>query len=258
MARYDWLKYKSTVEYFIKRANDIHNGLYDYSYFKYVSYETPSWIICKRCGCAFLQSPYQHLSRKRGCSICNQKEATMRNMKTTEEFKHQIDNVYKGFFILDKTVYNGRRNQIIVTCPIHGDIITTPENLLNGYGCKFCNMTKLETEIFNMLRSNNIDFIYEANKKNFKWIKGLSLDFFLPKYNVAIECQGIQHFEPIDYFGGEEAFNKTIIRDKHKFELCKENGITLLYYSNYKKDNYISNIFNNSDELLQCITENKN
>ena len=145
MAFYDWLKYKSSLEYFAKRGDDVHPGLYDYSHFKYVDYETPGWIICKRCGCAFLQSPFQHLTRKRGCSICNQKDATERNMKTTEEFKAQLDEIYKGYYILDKTIYNGRRKETIITCPVHGGVITTPENLLNGYGCKYCHMTKLET-----------------------------------------------------------------------------------------------------------------
>lgn len=37
---------------------------------------------------------------------------------------------------------------------------------------------------------------YERYKK-FSWLKKQNLDFYLPDYNIAIECQGIQHFEPL-------------------------------------------------------------
>lgn len=59
----------------------------------------------------------------------------------------------------------------------------------------------------------------------------MSLDFYLSKYKIAIECQGVQHFKPINFFGGENAFNETLKRDKSKEKLCNENGVMLLYFS---------------------------
>ena len=59
-----------------------------------------------------------------------------------------------------------------------------------------------------------------------------SLDFYIPEYNVAIECQGEQHFNEIKHFGGINKFKKTQLRDKKKKQLCEENGIKLLYYTN--------------------------
>ena len=41
------------------------------------------------------------------------------------------------------------------------------------------------------LKSENIKF---EKQKKFEWLGRQSLDFYLPEYNVAIECQGIQHF----------------------------------------------------------------
>lgn len=49
-------------------------------------------------------------------------------------------------------------------------------------------------------------------------------------FNIAIECQGKQHFEPIDFFGGEENFLKQKERDKEKLEECKQHGIKMIYY----------------------------
>lgn len=61
-----------------------------------------------------------------------------------------------------------------------------------------------------------------------------SLDFYLPEYNIAIECQGVQHFEPREAFGGEENFKLTQERDLRKKQLCQENGVKLIYFLDKK------------------------
>ena len=76
-----------------------------------------------------------------------------------------------------------------------------------------------------------------------------SVDFYLPKYNVAIECQGRQHFEKVPFSSknNDLLFEKTIKRDIRKNEICKELGIDLIYYStiNLKPFNIDSNeLFN--------------
>lgn len=63
----------------------------------------------------------------------------------------------------------------------------------------------------------------------------MSYDVFISKLNVAIEYQGKQHFEPVDFFGGKESFEQLQIRDQEKAKLSKENGIKLVYI-NYWED----------------------
>ena len=63
----------------------------------------------------------------------------------------------------------------------------------------------------------------------------MSYDIFISKLNIAIEYQGKQHFEPIDFFGGQEGFEKLKIRDAEKLKLSKSNGIKLIYI-NYWED----------------------
>ena len=63
----------------------------------------------------------------------------------------------------------------------------------------------------------------------------MSYDIFISGLNIAIEYQGKQHFEPIDFFGGEEGYKKTVERDKLKRKLSEENGIKLVYI-NYWED----------------------
>ena len=57
----------------------------------------------------------------------------------------------------------------------------------------------------------------------------MSYDFFISGLNIAIEYQGRQHFEPVDFFGGEEAFEALQARDKLKAKLSAENGIKRVY-----------------------------
>jgi len=53
-------------------------------------------------------------------------------------------------------------------------------------------------------------------------------DIWIPEYSIAIEYQGIQHYEPIEHWGGEEGLRKRQELDKKKMELSKQNGVTLL------------------------------
>ena len=63
------------------------------------------------------------------------------------------------------------------------------------------------------------------------FLKGLEIDFYLPEICTGIECQGRQHYQVINFFGGIDGFNKTVERDTLKKKLCKENRVNLLYYT---------------------------
>lgn len=81
------------------------------------------------------------------------------------------------------------------------------------------------------------------------------MDFFLPNENVAIECQGLQHFKPIAFFGGEDGLKKTQERDAVKKSLCEERGIKLLYYADYEYE-FPYRVIKTEDELLQKLKDN--
>lgn len=62
-----------------------------------------------------------------------------------------------------------------------------------------------------------------------------SYDVFVPGEKIAFEYQGKQHFEPVEFFGGEESHKSQVERDKRKKELSEKNGVTLIYV-NYWED----------------------
>ena len=86
----------------------------------------------------------------------------------------------------------------------------------------------------------------------------LSYDFYLPIYNLLIEFQGIQHEQPIEYFGGEEQFEIQQEHDKRKREYAKQNNINLLEIWYYDIDNIeeiLTNTLNNLKlESLETAT----
>lgn len=78
----------------------------------------------------------------------------------------------------------------------------------------------------------------------------LFFDFYLPDYNCCIEYDGKQHFEAIDYFGGEEGLVKTQYRDKVKNEFCLSNNILCVRIDYNKKGKEIEDILSSLFERM--------
>jgi len=85
-----------------------------------------------------------------------------------------------------------------------------------------------ETELFYKLSDyfKNEEVVHHASPK---WLGRQHLDIYLPRLNIGIEYQGAQHYEPIKFFGGQEAFEKTVERDKRKKQLCEKHKCHLIY-----------------------------
>jgi hypothetical protein len=82
-----------------------------------------------------------------------------------------------------------------------------------------------------------------------KWLGRQHLDIFIPELKIAVEYQGRQHTEPIEFFGGLEAFIKNQERDIRKKKLCEENGVILLYvYPETDKELFLI-------ELLELVAD---
>ena len=87
-------------------------------------------------------------------------------------------------------------------------------------------------------------FSYEVEQhRSPVWLGRQHLDIYFPKLNIGIEYQVRQHSDPIDFFGGQAAFEKTLERDKRKRMLCETNDCFLIYvFPNYEIDSVIKKI----------------
>ena len=145
-----------------------------------------------------------------------------------------------------KVMYTTIYDKICIVCPIHGEFWQTPHDHLKRSGCPKCNQSHMEKETEEILLNKGIK--YESQKR-FEWLGKQSLDFYLPDYNIAIECQGEQHFKPVDFAGkgkewAEILFKENIERDKNKLKLCEENQINLFYI------NYSENILEKINKII--------
>lgn len=57
----------------------------------------------------------------------------------------------------------------------------------------------------------------------------LYVDGYFPRHSIGVEHQGRQHYEPLDFFGGEEAFTQLQQRDRVKCLLLEQHKIKALY-----------------------------
>lgn len=235
---------------FIEKAKEVHGDKYNYSKVDYKGCYEKICIICPEHG-EFWQKAYLHLNGQ-GCKLCGNLRKNLNRVKTLDMFINEANNVHKNKYNYSKVDYKNTKTKVCIICPEHGEFWQTPNNHLNGKGCPRCNESKLEKELSLFFDENNIE--YEKWKK-FSWLGKQSIDFFLPKFNIGIECQGIQHFE---YSKNEKSFftkkliNKIKERDKRKKELCDNNGIKLLYYSNFEI-NFPYDVITDKNKLLNII-----
>ena len=159
----------------------------------------------------------------------------------------KIHGEYYDYSLVD---YKGVKEDVKIICPKHGVFFQKPNYHLSGNGCPKCKMSKIEFDILSELNKEGIKYEFHAHPK---FLGGLELDFYLPEINLAIECQGRQHYEPVNYFGGIRGFESIIIRDKEKKQICDGNNVEILYYT---KQNVIGeNIFSQKEEIIKKIKQ---
>lgn len=95
---------------------------------------------------------------------------------------------------------------------------------------------KSEYELFILVRSVYPDAVYQYRDD---WLGRQSLDVYVPSMRIGFEYQGMQHYQPVNVFGGEDHFVRQITLDKRKRTLCKDNDVFLI---EWKYDEPISKI----------------
>ena len=182
---------------------------------------------------------------------------------TKSKSTHTINYDYSKVNLNDK--------KVCIICPEHGEFFVSKYNFLSGENCPKCKRSKLEDSVANFLNKNKIEYIEQYPLKNLTLNSGQVLDFFLPKHNIVIECQGSQHFSPQRWVFDDVLFEKLLSRDIKKFNTLKDAGIRTLYFidSHIKKSKLFSdkkfcgtynekNSFTSLKKLLLEIESDKN
>lgn len=208
---------------FVDRASKIHDGKYDYSKVQYVRAIDKVTIVCPEHG-EFQQDPHSHLGGF-GCPTCGKEYLSHLFRSNKEEFVTKGAKMHFNKYDYCKVEYKNSSTKICIICPEHGEFWQTPSDHLAGCGCPQC---RLKSQSWLLKKLNNSfpeeNFIWEYKAD---WLEKQRLDICLEKYKIGIEYDGHQHFSSIDFFGGEERFQKQLEEDALKNKKCKENGFTL-------------------------------
>jgi len=226
---------------FVSRAKKVHGDKFDYTLVGYVKANSKVWIICKEHG-KFLQCPDKHL-HGRGCPKCKFSHAGETQRYTTEHFVELSKIKHKDRYDYSLVNYKNRGTPVVIICKKHGEFSQVPDYHLSGNGCRKCFFSKGEEKIEKFLKTNLIDYESEKSFPTCKSYRTLRFDFFLPKINVLIEYDGLQHFKCATgiWNDTEEKLQERIKRDKIKTDWAKDNEIKLIRI-NYKQFDLIENI----------------
>lgn len=162
----------------------------------------------------------------------------MLNIKDTDDLISRLENIFKNKkYSYKKVIYTKDTLPVTIGCPIHGDFYESPYNLItNQVGCPLCqaNHSKGELAVKEILDEYGIVYETEKSMPFLKYKENLRFDFWLPELKVAIEYQGSQHFQPIDFFGGNKSFQEQKARDNVKREFCKFYNYELIEINFYE------------------------
>ena len=207
---------------FINRARQVHGDHYDYSKATVNKNTDIVKIVCPIHG-EFEQAARSHLAgyKCRQCTVENSRSSLTEFIKKA---KHVHGNIYD----YSQAVYINSKTKLTVICNHHGPFKIIPNShITSKTGCPRCRESYGERLIAKYLSELNIVFKKEYSFKGSKY----RFDFYLPNHNVLIEFHGIQHYIPVEKFGGVDGHFATVTRDFAKLILAKKKNIPLLVFS---------------------------
>lgn len=258
------LNRNKTTESFINELKEIYNNEFDYSKVNYINNKTKVCLICHKKDKngqehgEWWVRPNDLLTKKRMCEKCANEYIGWKRKHTFEQIVELGRNKHCNFYSYkkDKNKY-GNNDSLTCICPKHGEFKTTVAlHICGGGTCPRCKQSRLERNTMLILDALNIEYVMQYKQDWLKHLNSLYVDFYLPKYNIAIECQGEQHFKSVRYFGGEKEFQKIIDRDKMKKQLCEEHGIKVFYVidENFKYNKYDVTLYNDANIMaINCL-----
>ena len=178
--RLRWQDKNKLKEDFVNKAKKIHGEKYNYDMAEYINYSTKIKIYCNKCNEIFIQKPSGHLHGY-GCRKCGWVNGHEKIRSTTEEFIIKAIKIHNSKFDYNLVQYKNSLFKVQIKCNECKTIfLQSPNDHLNGYGCKKCADEKL--------RSNTQDFIIKS-----KSIHGDSFNYDLVSYvksssKVKIKC----------------------------------------------------------------------
>lgn len=221
-----------------KKMDELTNG--EYSLIgEYTNADTPMEIRhnSKNCDNHVYKGNWYNFKLGKRCPVCAEVRKGISktiSSKWRDKFKDELST--EGYILLSKEL-GIKKDKVTIknkNCD-HGPFDMTPDHFMRGQRCPSCLISKGETKVEEWLIENNISYISEYSFDDLVNVFNLRFDFAIfneeGDIELLVEYDGIQHFEPVPFFGGEDKFRESVKRDNMKNEYCADRGIELLRIS---------------------------
>lgn len=213
----------------------------------YINNITPVEFICEKHKDIGIQRMSWTTMKKSKypCKCCRKEHIVL---KSDNEFQEEIkDTKNPNIEVIGKYIKSGIK--IECKCNKCGrTIFLRLDHIRRGIGCGYCTKSIGEDRVETFLKNHNLKYEREYRFTDCVRVqRPMPFDFYVPDKNTVIEFDGVQHFQAIGKFGGQESFTQTILNDDFKTEYCKNKGINLIRI-NYKELDKINEIL--SEKLI--------
>jgi len=192
-------------------------------------------LVCEVCGEEFqVKQVKTHVCRRCQKSINskkyyekNKEKLKARAKEYREDNKEKLKEYFKGYYIKNKEVINEKHKTYYEENKDR--LLAHYEKKRRERGEKPNGLSGIEEVAYRFLKEwfPNRRILKHDRKTIKSPLTGayLELDFYLPKLKLAIELNGVTHYEPIY---GQEKFERQQVNDELKRQICRDKGITLI------------------------------
>lgn len=221
-----------TQEDFEKRVRSKNNGQFTFLD-SYRGIDVKIRCRCNNCNYTWSLTPHDFY-RIKGCPMCQTNHSY-----TTSEYRIKLFNIHGNEYSLVESYKPNRKLKFRHNKCNHEFLARSADMLEINTGCPYCNESHGESMIRHFLKLHNITYNQQYKFIGCKYKQELPFDFYLPKYRIAIEYDGIQHFQ-INHFGRTKSnFAIAKLRDHIKDWYCQSHNIQLVripYTAKTEKD----------------------
>lgn len=253
---------KLTNEEFLQRLKDkniLYVPLEEYktmaTKIKWKCYKNPNHIF---------EATPNHILGGKGCPYCCRRKVFVGETDlwtTNPNVANMLENSNEGYLY---TAFSNHRTNW--KCPNCGHLINNraiSDMTTYGLYCPVCSdgVSYPEKFVANLLKQLEIDFIHDRPTK---WSENKRYDFYIEKYNMIIECHGLQHYKEVfGSFGKTRNLKEEQLNDVFKRNIAFANGIEkyiVIDCRNSDKDFLYNSILNSELSIafdLQKVDWNK-
>jgi len=187
-----------------------------------------------KCSCGYIwNSTFGNLKHNDGwCPKCSK-----RSRKTIKDAQ-EIAKSHGGKCLSD--TIESHKSKLLWECSC-GFQWKASFNSVHNYKswCPKCKKYKSQNKLFSIINNLFDGFTVHYNFLGFDWLKNkrnMEIDIFVEEIGLAIEYDGIQHFKPVEFFGGQEKFKYQQKMDKLKNNIISSHSKDIPYFIrfNYK------------------------